>query len=171
MCELRNRSFRWNRARQLRGVGGSGAVEIRRATPDDWPAVVALLAELGRPDIRGDPYENEHRQTFTTYLERSDAVALVAEREGRVVGFLDMEYRTRLNHRTPQAWIPDLIVAEGERSAGIGSALLERAEGLARERGCWSITLESANWRRDAHRFYLREGWTDTAKSFGKLLE
>jgi (aminoalkyl)phosphonate N-acetyltransferase len=108
---------------------------------------------------------------FIDYLKRPDSVALVAEREGRVVGFLDMEYRPRLNHLTPQAWVPDLVVAEAERSAGVGKALLGRAEQLARERGCWSITLESANWRSDAHRFYLREAWTDSAKSFGKLLE
>jgi PhnO protein len=129
------------------------------------------LAELGRPDVRGDPHEDEHRRMFAAYLERADTVALVAEREGRIVGFLDAEYRVRLNHRTPQAWIPDLIVAEEDRSAGIGKALLARAEAVARERGCWSITLESAHWRGDAHRFYLREGWTDSAKSFGKLLE
>ena len=141
------------------------------ARSEDWPAVAALLAELGRPDVRGDARESDYERMFAAYLERPDAVALVAERDDRVVGFLDMEYRIRLNHQTPQAWIPDFVVAEGERSAGIGKALLGRAVELARERRCWSITLESANWRVDAHRFYQREDWTDAAKSFGKLLE
>jgi PhnO protein len=129
------------------------------------------LAELGRPDVRGHPDEDEYREMFAGYLDRSDTAAFVAEREGRIVGFVDVEYRPRLNHLTPQAWVPDLIVTEEERGAGIGKALLARVEVAARERGCWSITLESANWRRDAHRFYLREGWTDSAKSFGKALE
>jgi GNAT superfamily N-acetyltransferase len=143
---------------------------IREADPDDWPKVAALLAELGRPDVRGAPEEEEARELFLSYLARPDAVALVAEDDGRVAGFLDMEYRARLNFTTPQAWIPDLIVDEGSRGLGIGRALLEHAEELAREHGCWSMSLESATWRERAHAFYLREGWKETGKAFSKLL-
>jgi GNAT superfamily N-acetyltransferase len=143
---------------------------IREATPEDWPAVAALLAELGRPDVRGTGEEADARKVFESYLHRPDAVALVAEDGGRVVGFLDMEYRVRLNFTTPQAWIPDLIVDERSRSVGIGRALLALAEEMARDRGCWGMTLESATWRERAHAFYLREGWKDTGKSFTKVL-
>ena len=144
---------------------------IRDAVQEDWPAVGALLAELGRPDVRGRPDEPEHREHYERYLAREDAVALVAVRSGRVVGFVNLEFRPRLNRSTAEGWVPELIVTEDERGAGIGKALLARAEEVARERGCWSITLESANWRSDAHRFYLREGWADEAKAFGKTLE
>jgi GNAT superfamily N-acetyltransferase len=143
---------------------------IREAKADDWPEVTALLAELGRPDVRGSDEEEAAREFFLSYLGRPDSVALVAEDGGRVVGFLDMEYRARLNFTTPQAWIPDLIVAEGSRSRGVGRALLEHAEELAQERGCWGMTLESATWRDRAHAFYVREGWTDTGKAFTKVL-
>jgi GNAT superfamily N-acetyltransferase len=143
---------------------------VRDATTDDWPAVEALLAELGRPDVRGRETEDAAREAFLGYLRRDDAEALVAEEGGRVVGFVDMEYRVRLNFTTPQAWIPDLIVTEEGRSRGAGAALLARCEELARERGCWSMSLESANWRDRAHAFYRREGWEDLAKSFSKSL-
>ena len=131
--------------------------------------MASLLAELGRPDVRGED-EDRYRELFVEYLRRPDADALVAERDGSVVGFVNVEFRERLNYDTPQGWIPELIVAEGERSRGAGAALLSRAEELARDRGCWSMALESANRRTDAHRFYLREGWTDVAKAFGKPL-
>jgi (aminoalkyl)phosphonate N-acetyltransferase len=144
---------------------------VRTARVEDWPAVASLLAELGRPDVRGQADECEHRARFERYLQREDAFALVAQRKNRVAGFVNLEVRPRLNHATPDGWIPELIVADGERGSGIGSLLLHRAEHLARERGCSSIMLESANWRRDAHRFYLREGWKDAAKSFYKALE
>jgi GNAT superfamily N-acetyltransferase len=143
---------------------------IREATPDDWPSVAVLLGELGRPDVTGTDQEEGARGVFLSYLRRSDAVALVAEEGGLVVGFLDMEFRVRLNFTAPQAWIPDLIVREDSRSLGIGRALLERAEELARQHGCWGMTLESATWRDRAHAFYLREGWKDTGKSFTKVL-
>lgn len=146
-------------------------VRIREATPADWPAVTALLVELGRPDVRVDhEREAQARLAFVAYLGRIDAVALVAEQDGRVTGFLDLEFRGWLNRLTPEAWIPDLIVAEGLRGRGIGGALLERAEELARARGCFGMALESADWRTDAHRFYEAHGWTRIARHFEKDL-
>ena len=146
------------------------AVHVREATLDDWPAVASLLAELGRPDVRSTQAEGKARQTFEEYLKRSDTVALVAERERRVVGFIDMEFQTWLNFSSPRAWTPDLVVADGVRGQGIGGALLARAEEIARARGCWSMALESATWRERAHAFYMAHGWEATGRAFGKLL-
>ncbi|HJV05233.1 MAG TPA: GNAT family N-acetyltransferase [Actinomycetota bacterium] len=145
-------------------------MRVREATAEDWPAVAALLAELGRPPALGTPEEGELRRVFLAYLERDDVVALVAEDGDRVVGFCDLELRTRLNFAEPQAWIPDLVVAEDARSRGAGRALLERAGEIARERGAWGMSLESATWRERAHAFYEREGWTDSGKAFTKPL-
>jgi GNAT superfamily N-acetyltransferase len=148
----------------------TGAIRVREASPEDWPAVASLLAELGRPDVRGLHDEDEHMARYRSYLGRSDAVGLVADLDGDVVGFVDVEFRQRLNFATPQAWVPDLIVAERARGSGVGAALMARAEELSRERGCWGMTLESATWRTDAHRFYQREGWRNTAHSYTKPL-
>ena len=145
-------------------------LSIRKATSSDWPDVSALLAELGRPDARGTPDEERHRALFDSYLERNDVDAFVAEEEGQILGFVNVEYRERLNRTTTEAWVPELVVAEAMRSAGVGKRLLAEAERVAREHGCWGIALESATWRRDAHRFYEREGWEHAAKAFIKGL-
>jgi GNAT superfamily N-acetyltransferase len=146
-------------------------MEIREARPDDWTAVAALLAELGRPDVLGEADPEEHERAFRAYLERPDAVALVAEDGGAIVGFVDMEYRSRLNFSSPQAWIPELIVTGRARSRGAGRALLAAAEERARTRGCFSLTLESATWRERAHAFYEREGMAHAANAFAKALQ
>ena len=143
---------------------------IREARPGDWPAVMGLLAELGRPDVRGTDDEEPARRIFETYLQRPDTEAFVAELDGRVVGFVNVEFRERLNFLTPEAWIPELIVGEDARGKGAGAALLGRCEAAARERSCWSLSLESANWRDRAHAFYLREGMQDLAHAFVKVL-
>jgi GNAT superfamily N-acetyltransferase len=145
-------------------------IVVREALPEDWPAVAALLAELGRPEALGTALEDDLRDVYERYLAHPDTVALVAEVDRRVLGFCDVEFRTRLNFAEPQAWIPDLVVAEGERSRGAGRALLARAEEIARDRGCWGMSLESATWRERAHAFYVREGWTDSGKAFTKPL-
>src|SRR5437667_10513833 len=103
-------------------------MEIREARSDDWLAVAALLAELGRPDVLAESDADPHREAYEEYLARPDTVALVAEDDGRVVGFVDMEYRSRLNFSSPQAWIPDLIVTDRARSRGAGKALLAACE-------------------------------------------
>jgi GNAT superfamily N-acetyltransferase len=145
-------------------------ITVREARSEDWPAVAALLAELGRPEALGTVLEDDLRDVYERYLAHPDTVALVAEVDGRVLGFCDVEFRTRLNFAEPQAWIPDLVVAEGDRSRGAGRALLARAEEIARNRGCWGMSLESATWRERAHAFYVREGWTDSGKAFTKPL-
>ncbi len=145
-------------------------MEIREARPDDWTAVAALLAELGRPDVFAGGDAEQHREAYEAYLQRPDTVALVAEDDGAVVGFIDMEYRARLNFSSPQAWVPDLIVTERARSHGAGRALLAAAEERARTRGCFALSLESANWRGRAHAFYVREGMEHVSASFIKVL-
>jgi GNAT superfamily N-acetyltransferase len=145
-------------------------MEVRDATAADWPAVSALLADLGRPDVRGLEDEGFHRSRYEDYLARPDTVALVAVEDGEVIGLIDVEFRQRLNFREEQAWVPDLIVAEASRSRGAGKALLDEALERSRARGCWGLTLESASWRTRAHAFYEREGLPAGALSFTKIL-
>ena len=140
-------------------------IEVRHAQKSDWPAVASLLAELGRPDVRGRPDERHAQEVYESYLVRADATALVAEVEENVLGFVNVEYRPRLNYRTAQGWVAELVVDERRRS------LLTAAEHEAVSRGCWGIALESANWRKDAHRFYEREGWSQVALAFTKVLD
>jgi GNAT superfamily N-acetyltransferase len=143
---------------------------VRPAEPRDFEAVTALLEDLGRPQVLGTPHEEERRHLYLAWLDREDLDAHVAELDGEVVGFVDLHFVPRLNFEAPQAWVPDLIVREDARSRGAGAALLAKAEELARERGAFALTLESANWRTRAHAFYVREGMANTSKEFVKVL-
>ena len=145
-------------------------MQVREARSEDWEHVKELLAELGRPDVRDDPDEPRHRARYEQYLERDDTLALVAEDDGAIVGFVDVEFRQRLNFLQPQAWVPDLVVAEAARGTGAGRALLEEVERRAIERDSWGMALESANWRESSHGFYEHVGWGDTGKAFSRTL-
>lgn len=61
-----------------------------------------------------------------------------------------------------RAWVEDLAVAAGQRSGGIGAALLRSAREWSRQRGATHLELDSGIRRTDAHRFYERErpSWT-----------
>jgi GNAT superfamily N-acetyltransferase len=145
-------------------------VTVRPASARDFPAVTALLGELGRPQVT-DATREQCRAVFERQLGDPAVSHLVAEdADGQVVGFCSLHFRDRLNFATPDAWVPDLVVSGDARGAGVGWALLSEAERLARERGCWQLTLESAYFRTDAHRFYLAFGMEDDGKMFRKLL-
>jgi GNAT superfamily N-acetyltransferase len=108
---------------------------------------------------------------FGGHLRRLDSVTLVAELEDDVVGVVDMEYHQRLGDHRPQARVNDLVVTEGARGSGVGSALLARAEELARKRGCFRMALVTASWREATIAFYEREGWHDYGAWFVKPLD
>jgi GNAT superfamily N-acetyltransferase len=146
-------------------------VAIRDARVDDWPAVASLLVELGRDVHPSATTTPSFMILFGGHLARRETRTLIAETGGDVVGFLDMEFRQRLGHPRPQAWVNDLVVTEPLRGRRIGHALLERAEELARRRGCFRMSLETARWREATHRFYDREGWTANGTWFVKLLD
>lgn len=132
-------------------------VAVRPIGPEDFEAVTRLLAELGRPRVGPEDVEGA-RAVYLRHVARDDTASLLAEQDGEAVGFCSLEFRDRLNRTTTQAWIPDLIVTERARGTGAGKALLLRAFDLARERGCWGVTLESGYAREVAHRFYRAQG-------------
>ena len=146
------------------------AVIVRAARSHDFDAVTRLLEELGRPEVTEET-RDACRAVFEAQVLDPEAAHLVAEADdGAVVGFCSLHFRPRLNHLTPQAWVPDLIVAPTARRAGVGLALLEEAERQARGRGCHDLTLESAHFRTDAHRLYTRFAMTQGALAFWKSL-
>ncbi len=145
-------------------------MRVRAARRGDFEAVTALLEALGRPAVT-DATREDCRALFENQVIDPDAHHLVAEDDaGALVGFCSLHFRERLNRPTPEAWVPDLIVAEHARRAGVGRALLEEAERRARERGCWGLALESAYRRAEAHHLYRRLRMRDLGKSFHKSL-
>ena len=146
-------------------------IPIRPARVEDWAQVAALLVELGRDVSPSAVHNPSFEIRFGGHLALRESRTLVADDAGTLVGFLDMEFRQRLGHPRPQAWVNDLVVTESTRGRGIGGALLAEAETLARRRGCFRMSLETASWRERPHTFYTRAGWTDNGKWFVKLLD
>jgi GNAT superfamily N-acetyltransferase len=145
-------------------------MKIRSAEPRDFDQVTDLLERLGRATVT-DNTRDRCREIYASQVSDPAVDHLVAEEEdGTLVGFCSLHFRKRLNHPTPQAWVPDLYVADHVRRQGLARALLAHAENRAIERGCWEITLESGYQRAEAHKLYGAFGMRDAGKFFRKLL-
>jgi len=93
----------------------------------------------------------------------------VAVRDERVVGVAVH----RVHENTVdgvQMYVDDLVSDQAQRSQGIGNALMEHLQRLAREAGCAKFNLDSGTQRQQAHKFYFREGMVVTSFHFAKPL-
>ena len=96
-----------------------------------------------------------YAQTFCADVE---GAALVADDGTAVVGWMHVGTRPYLES-DESADILGLVVAEGQRSRGIGAALVTAAETWAVEHGCQMIRVWSRITRDRAHAFYERGGF------------
>ena len=138
----------------------SGCV-IRAATRADVPAMVAMLADDPLGAVREDPADTQ------TYAAAYDRVAadpahrlVVAERDGRVVGTLQLSVIPGLSRRgATRSVIEGVRVARDERDHGLGTELITWAVEESRRAGCSLVQLTSDASRTDARRFYERLGF------------
>ena len=63
-------------------------------------------------------------------------------------------------------YVDDLVTDEQCRSRGAGKAMVQWLKQHAREQGCRELHLDSGMHRRDAHRFYDREGFDRASLHF-----
>jgi GNAT superfamily N-acetyltransferase len=136
------------------------SIDVRLATLADEAAFLDLLEQLFEPP--GGPAPGYTRQRgshgFRWAIEGEHSDVILALDDRSLVGLASV-YRDiesiRYGRRT---WLQDLVVDRAARSGGVGKALLAAAADWARGRGCTHLVLSSGLGRKDAHRFYEREG-------------
>jgi GNAT superfamily N-acetyltransferase len=129
-------------------------VRIRQMMAADASHVADLTTQLGYPTAPGETTE----RLAILAARPDDHAALVAEEDGRAVGWVHVAIYTSLESGRV-ATIGGLVVDETHRSGGIGAELLAAAEEWARENGAGKMTVRSRVTRERAHRFYEREGY------------
>ncbi|WAZ22827.1 GNAT family N-acetyltransferase [Streptomyces cinnabarinus] len=145
-----------------------GDLEIRPATADDIPAIVAMLAD--------DPLgaQRESPDDLTPYLSALERLSrdphqflVVADRDGQVVGTLQLTIIPGLSRKGATRSIIEAVrIHADERGSGLGTQFIEWAVEESRRQGCSLVQLTSDASRTDAHRFYERLGFTASHVGF-----
>ena len=148
----------------------------------DLAALRALFVELQDDARRMDPAEPPGDAVADAYLpllfRRCDAWrgrVFVAEVEGRVAGFVGV--LARWPQEEPDepygsfAYVSDLVVLSSARRAGLGRALLARAEAFARAEGAAVLRIDVMAENAGARSLYGRFGFRERTIEMEKLLD
>ncbi len=149
------------------------ALTIRRADAGDVATLGSLGAALMRAHYAFDPQrflaagphaEAGYASFLGSQLDDDEAIVLVAEIDGRVVGyvFAALEPMSWKDLRGPAGFIHDVLVDEAARGAGAGTALVEATIAWLRGRGAPRVMLGTAARNAAAQRLFERLGFRRT---------
>lgn len=140
--------------------------ELRPATAEDVDAVYGLICELKQAELDSSAF---HAGFAANLLDHNMRYQL-AEQNGHIIGMIGLHMQFHLHHANWIGEIQELVVMPQARGLRVGSQLLAWAEEFARQAGAEMTELSTSVKRLDAHRFYLREGYTQSHFRFTKPL-
>jgi len=134
-------------------------LKIRPAEPGDEVVLLELIVELAIYEREPDAVEATAEQLADSLFgARPVAEAVLAERDGRAVGFalFFTSFSTWVGR--PGLYLEDLFVRESERGQGVGKALLLHLAAIARERHYGRMEWSVLDWNEPAIAFYRSLG-------------
>jgi len=134
-------------------------MQLRPAVRADIPEILRLIRALAEYEkLSGEVVATEAALDTTLFGDRPAAEVLLAEDQGRAVGFALFfpNYSTFLGK--PGIYLEDLFVEPAQRGKGTGKALLKAVAKLAVERGCGRFEWSVLDWNEPAIGFYKSLG-------------
>ena len=137
---------------------------IRRAIEKDIPKIIDLLKQVclvhhnGRPDIFkvGTKYSAEELKVILK--DESRPILVSVDENDNVQGYCFCIYQQHVNNSVltdiKTLYIDDLCVDETLRGKHIGKELYESAVELAKDTGCYNLTLNVWSCNQSALKFY-----------------
>lgn len=140
---------------------------VRLATRDDADLLFPMFEAFYGPYFQ--PKTVEAIRGHMAAAAAMDHV-LVAEEGGVPLGFASLRLIPQVEADPPHAELSDLFVREPHRRRGVGRALMDFAERLARDRGCARMYLVTGFDNEGARAFYRAAGFRDFALQMEKDL-
>jgi GNAT superfamily N-acetyltransferase len=137
----------------------TAALNIRAARPGDVEQIYAHIVELAEYERSADQVTGTPELLCEALFgEAPSAEAVVAERDGAVVGFALFHGTFSTWECRPGIWLEDLYVPPDERRGGVGGRLLAELARITVERGCARLEWNALDWNDPALSFYAKLG-------------
>jgi GNAT superfamily N-acetyltransferase len=134
-------------------------IEIRFAQRSDVLLIVHLIKALSVYEkLEHVVVATEEKVDRALFGPRPFAESLIAEDDGRPVGFALFFHNFSTFLAQPGIYLEDLFVEPEHRGKGVGRMLLARLAQIAVERDCGRLEWAVLDWNKDAIGFYERLG-------------
>lgn len=145
------------------------AVTIRQAELGDEEPIVSMYDWLFAPPGSKPQQWNPEtaRERLSAAIASPTSTVLLGESDGAPIAFCTAYLEFESVRFGRRCWVEDFAVDPGQRSRGVGAALLASVLEWAKSAGATHLELDSGLARTDAHRFYEREGGTRQSYTFG----
>jgi GNAT superfamily N-acetyltransferase len=137
---------------------------IRPATPDDAAAIHHLNEVYN--DVRATVAQIREQITRCQATE----TALLAEVDGRAVGFLCLRLLPQITDAHPYAEVSELFVEAEFRRSGVARALMDRAVAMAKAAGAKEIILMTGFKNTGGQRFYHNQDFENYCLAMKRVL-
>ena len=134
-------------------------ITITPATPDDVPAILAMIRELAEYEKLSDRVTaTEEMLDRSLFGPRPYAEVLMGRLDGNTVGYALFFHSFSTFLARPGIYLEDVYVRPAARGRGVGKALLRAVARVARDRDCGRIEWSVLDWNKPSIDFYLSLG-------------
>ena len=154
---------------------------IRRAMEKDIPKMGDLLRQVclvhhkGRPDVFKVGRKYSDAELLALLQDDSRPILVAVDEDDAVMGYCFCIYQQHVDNAVltdiKTLYIDDLCVDESLRGRHIGKMLYEAAVALAKDSGCYNVTLNVWSCNASAMRFYEAQGLTPQKVCMELVLE
>jgi len=135
------------------------SIAIRPARVEDVPTIAALIRGLAVYEkLEHEVNMTEEKVRDSMFGLRPYAEAILAEEDGKAVGFALFFHNYSTFLAQPGLYLEDLFVLESHRGKGVGKALLAQLARIAVDRQCGRLEWAVLDWNVDAIGFYEKLG-------------
>lgn len=156
-------------------------MSIRRAIETDIPKIGDLLRQVclvhhrGRPDLFRTRRKYSDEELQALLQDDSRPILVSVDDRDEVVGYCFCIFQQTVDHAVlidrKTLYIDDLCVDENRRGQHIGKALYEAAVRLAKDSGCYNVTLNVWSCNASAMHFYEAQGLVPQKVCMERILE
>ena len=155
---------------------------IRKAELSDIDDLQRLLLQVNnihaaqRPDLfktNGIKYSSDELSTII--IDPDKPIFVATSTNGTILGYvfcvIELNDETSSLHQVKTLYIDDLCVDSDHRGEHIGSDLYNHAMKIAKETGCYRVTLHAWNFNESAFGFYEKIGMTSLVTTMEQLVK
>lgn len=143
------------------------SLELKNAQITDFEDVFKLLEQLW---CDTKLIKEDLANVYSYNLDRDETFNKVVFLDNKIIAYYSGYTSMNLYYSGKVFYLQIIIVDENYRNSGVGKRIIDDIIAISSSEKCKAIELDSAFFRKSAHRFYTNLGFSKRGYVFSKLL-